>query len=235
MKKPSDDHKGAGAQRSSYDVASAASRESLRKPRRRLIQALAASGVITSAAILPKKWAKPAVESVTIPAHAQTTGESRNEARTVELCNTENFMVVQIDDRERPESLLASGVERVWGEVVHEFVEAAYAGDDPEPEACEPTGCARIRYSKASDSGTLYLGYIDGLGVMEAQVPFVDGETGSLNSTCFEPGGSFRVDLDTDEHATLTLMNLNSSKSTTVLDMVRNCSCEPFEDFSEDT
>lgn len=41
--------------------------------RRRLLQILLGVGVITSGRMLPDQWVKPVVESITLPAHAQTS------------------------------------------------------------------------------------------------------------------------------------------------------------------
>lgn len=49
--------------------------ERTRKSRRKLIQLLATGGVVTSAKVIPTDWAKPVVETVALPAHAQTTEE----------------------------------------------------------------------------------------------------------------------------------------------------------------
>ena len=50
--------------------------------RRRLIKALGAGGVVVAGKDIPEQWSTPFVESVLIPAHAQTTNsedESRDE------------------------------------------------------------------------------------------------------------------------------------------------------------
>lgn len=48
----------------------------LSKPRRKLLRTLAAgSGVVLTGTSLPDKWSRPVVDSVVLPAHAQTTGQ----------------------------------------------------------------------------------------------------------------------------------------------------------------
>src|SRR5690606_15413149 len=47
------------------------------KARRRLLKGIAAGGgTIAAGASLPERWTRPVVEAVSLPAHAQTTGES---------------------------------------------------------------------------------------------------------------------------------------------------------------
>lgn len=41
--------------------------------RRRLLQVLLGAGVITSGQMLPERWIKPVIESISLPAHAQTS------------------------------------------------------------------------------------------------------------------------------------------------------------------
>ncbi|MFT5114595.1 MAG: hypothetical protein ACI8P9_003933 [Parasphingorhabdus sp.] len=48
--------------------------DSRQQARRRLMKSVTASGVGLS--ILPKSWGKPLVDSVVLPAHAQTTDDS---------------------------------------------------------------------------------------------------------------------------------------------------------------
>jgi hypothetical protein len=45
--------------------------------RRRMMKAVAASGgAITGMALLPEKWVTPIIQSVYLPAHAETTSDS---------------------------------------------------------------------------------------------------------------------------------------------------------------
>src|SRR5690606_27027324 len=47
------------------------------KARRRLLKGIVAGGgTIAAGASLPERWTRPVVEAASLPAHAQTTGES---------------------------------------------------------------------------------------------------------------------------------------------------------------
>ena len=50
--------------------------EKLEKRRKALKSILAGSGTVVTAAAMQDKWAKPVIESVVLPAHAQTSGAS---------------------------------------------------------------------------------------------------------------------------------------------------------------
>lgn len=54
------------------DLDTRASGESVEKSRRNLLKAITAGGA--TAAVVPSEWTKPALKSVLLPAHAQTTG-----------------------------------------------------------------------------------------------------------------------------------------------------------------
>ena len=51
-----------------------ANKEKLEKRRKALKNILAGSGTVITAAAMQDKWAKPVIESVVLPAHAQTSG-----------------------------------------------------------------------------------------------------------------------------------------------------------------
>jgi hypothetical protein len=52
--------------------------------RRKLLKSIAAgSGAIVAGKSLPESWSKPVVDSVMLPAHAQTTQDQRASALTV--------------------------------------------------------------------------------------------------------------------------------------------------------
>ncbi len=196
-----------------------------RRSRRRLIQVLTAGGVITSAKLLPTEWAQPVVESVSLPAHAQTTGE------VIELGNNEPFGAAAASPPERPESLLASGVETA-GDMLRRVITAAHAGDEPDDTlvGCQPNGCARIRFVLGQTIGTLFMGIFDetadGLLVDEIAVPFVDGANGNFAGTCLEPLGiTYRVDLGDAFSALLTLSD--GGKKVFPVTLVRNFFCSP--------
>lgn len=205
--------------------AESTSRQTSRRSRRRLIQVLTAGGVVTTAKLLPSEWARPVVESVSLPAHAQTTSE------VIELGNSDPFGAASNLSNERPESLLASGVETA-GEVLKRVITAAYAGDQPDDTliGCQPNGCARIRFVLGQSIGTLFMGIFDetadGILVDEIAVPFADGANGTFAGTCLEPLGlTYRVDLGDAFSALLTLSD--GGKKVIPIPLGRNFFCDP--------
>ena len=121
----------------------------MRKSRRRLIQGLVAGGVVVTAKSVPYKWSRPVVEAVMLPAHAQTSGQ------LITLGNNNNFGATSTQDLERTESLLASGIEQVWGEFFDSLIEKAYGQDTQ--LACAFTGCSYIEYRQGENSGQLFI------------------------------------------------------------------------------
>lgn len=206
-----------------------------RHSRRRLIQLLTAGGVVTTAKIIPGEWTRPVVESVSLPAHAQTT----EPGEIIVLGNNSNLFA--LSDQERPESLLASGVEDFRTSLLDSLVEQAHAGDDPGdfgPLFCELTGCARIRFRRGSDTGTIYFGIFDGpddaVGTSEFSLSFRDGKEKSLDSTCIGTGYTFIVNLLDDDHAKLILRLAGGGKGEWIVDLFRGFLCEPIGDTLQD-
>ncbi len=64
------DHSGGASSESASPEATEVSEEA-QDSRRKLLQSLAAGGVIGSANLVPDKWAKPAVDTLILPAHAR--------------------------------------------------------------------------------------------------------------------------------------------------------------------
>lgn len=76
----------------------------MKDSRRRLLKVLGASGGVVVAATLPKNWSTPVVESVVLPAHAQTTepddesGQPRRQCCVIEaLIDGRSQLVIQGD------------------------------------------------------------------------------------------------------------------------------------------
>lgn len=49
--------------------------------RRKVVAGLAAGGVLGGGALLPRKWTRPVIETVILPAHARTTNEDPSDNR----------------------------------------------------------------------------------------------------------------------------------------------------------
>ncbi len=204
-----------------------------RKSRRRLIQMFTAGGVVASAKSIPGKWSSPIVDAVALPVHAETTCE------VIELGNDRNFLDDFVTGAERAESLLASGVDRIWGGLRDTLIEQTYA-QDTEVGFCEPTGCASIRYLCDETMGQLTISVFDNTAdsnslTMDVILNFKDGQIHSLDETCFGPSVSFVVNLISNSLATLTIMCCDN-KLEIAVDLVTNFICEPADDLvSDDT
>jgi hypothetical protein len=203
--------------------------DTMRRSRRRLIQILTAGGVVTSARLVPAEWARPVIESVSLPAHAQTTGE----VEVIVLGNDGVAFGDRTPDSERPESLLASGVETMT-DLLDRITQAARAGEDFQDDAivgCNLTGCFRIRYVKGQTNGVLFVSTADfstdSLDTDEITRPFVDGVNGSFAGTCLENlYDGYRVDLKNDNLAELHIF-IAAGKSLDPIDLVKNFNCNP--------
>ena len=192
----------------------------IRKSRRRLIQVMVAGGVVATAKTVPNSWSRPVVNSVVLPAHAETSGGLIN------LGNNGNFFVMNTQDLERTESLLASGIGQGWDAIYKALVEEAAAGSDG-IVGCGLAGCSHIEYLSGSNSGKLFVfvGDLEGDSPAPEEISFdfTDGQTGSLNSPCLNPAIDFRVDLVSDELAKLTLW----IDGPVMIDLVKNYECTP--------
>jgi hypothetical protein len=197
----------------------------MRKSRRRLIQVLVTGGAVMTANSVPGKWSRPVVEAVMLPAHAQTSG-------LITLGNNGNFNVNNTQDMEQTESLLASGISNGWAEVIDTFIEEANAGPDDGQSLCGFAGCSYIEYISGANSGMLYLTVMDysadSLGPRDIVMNFTDGQVGPFSDPCLDFANGFRVDLENDTLAYLTL--LIGEKVILELDLVKNFVCEPVED-----
>ena len=201
------------------------------KSRRRLIQFMVAGGVVATAKSVPNSWSRPVVNSVTLPAHAQTS--------LIILGNNRNLGATDTQDMEQTESLLASGISNGWAEIYDTLVQEAEAGADGDdgPVECRLSGCNRIEYSRGANSGMLYIGVLtlpeDSEGPTELVMSFTDGQLGFFTEAC-GPLDSFRVDLVNDTLAMLTIFD--GIKDVIELELVNNFDCtpEPTEDFIED-
>ena len=197
------------------------------KSRRRLIQFMVAGGVVATAKSVPNSWSRPVVQAVMLPAHAQTSG-------LITLGNSNNFNVNNTQDMEQTESLLASGISNEWADVIDTFIEEANAGDDGELPVCGFAGCAYIEYISGANSGMLYLTVmdqtLDSSGPKNIVMNFTDGQVGAFSDPCLQVYNGFRVDLQNDTLAYLTL--LLGEKVLLELDLEPNpdCTPEPTED-----
>ena len=94
--------------------------------RRKLLKSIAAgSGAIVAGKNLPESWSRPVVDSVMLPAHAQTspTGPSGGSSGDIELTSIENLN----DDS-------------MFARLSDKFISSAHA-DDPCPETIRWTTC----------------------------------------------------------------------------------------------
>jgi hypothetical protein len=198
----------------------------LRKSRRRLIQVLATGGAVVTANSVPKQWARPVVDAVTLPAHAQTSGE-------ITLGNNGNVFVINTQDQEQAEAMLASGNTSSWGEVLDLFVAEAEAGlQDDFQVLCTFAGCFSIKYQRGENSGKFYASVIDNLadnntGAYDLVLDFTDGQWLPFDEPCLLDR-EFRVDLVNDEVAWLRIKL--GEKMNTRIRLVRDFVCEPAED-----
>ncbi len=191
------------------------------RSRRRLVQVLAAAGTVVTAKSIPGKWARPVVESVTLPAHAVTTGVP------VELGNSTNLFA--ITEGERAESLLASGVERLENMLLTHLTETAYAADTN----CEFTGCVRVTFNTGESTGTIFFQVFTFEGdspTAEFSLPFTDGAVRSIgDNTCLGaiPPYTFVVDIVSEVLATLTLLANGGGKGSWTVNLTPTYSCRP--------
>lgn len=108
--------------------------------RRRSLRKLAAGSVAAGvAATVPGRWTRPVVESVLLPAHAQTS---------IDVPEDGDFF---LDLSDFPGSddfglRLDRGAAPIWARLLDGVVPTAHAGEAPPPRGCLPCGvCARIR------------------------------------------------------------------------------------------
>jgi len=106
------------------------------KARRRLLKGIVAGGgTIATGASLPEHWARPVVEAVSLPAHAQTTGESGPSLDDLSPWESgeQDFVVGGPEDNERFASLDSPSDAPDWdalsdNEILEFFTRPAYAG-----------------------------------------------------------------------------------------------------------
>ena len=155
------------------------------KSRRRLIQAIAAGGIVSSSAVAPTKWSSPVVKSVIVPAHGATTG-----AETCMLGNSTGT-ALNLDPGKfyEREAQLASG-QSITPSGVDEMLLGVALAQDGENECDKLTGCFWIEFECNSDVGTLYATAFDdsadGAQTLVLAAPFEFEELGVIGGVCFE-------------------------------------------------
>lgn len=106
------------------------------KARRRLLKGIVAGGgTIAAGASLPERWTRPVVEAVSLPAHAQTTGESGPGLDDLSPWESgeQNFIAGGPEDTERFASLDSQSDTPDWdalsdNEILDFFTRPAHAG-----------------------------------------------------------------------------------------------------------
>lgn len=199
--------------------------------RRKLIQALAASGVVVSAKLIPEKWGKPVVDAVALPAHAQTTEPDRCTLGA----NSPGVVLTE------PASIY-DGIVDSAREALEDLVDVAWAGDQSEDTSiCDLfTGCFWIRFECNSNRGRLFARVFD-IGAdsdsdeitapdcEEISAPFESGVEGDIG------GAPFVVTIISRDEATLQILGCQEFEN---IPLERNFNCgpcpNPFEDFEGD-
>jgi len=201
--------------------------------RRKLIQALAASGVVVSAKLIPEKWGKPVVDSVALPAHAQTTEPTESDRCTLGI-NVPDIVLSE------PASVY-DGIADSTRDALDVLVETAWAGDaqDDEPEDTSVfcgqfTGCFWIRFECNSREGRLFARVFDfgddsgsdedaAPDCEEISAPFMSGVESDIG------GAAFTVTIISRNEATLQIDCFSE------LTLVPNFDCGPCPDRTADT
>lgn len=158
-----------------------------RSARRRLIQALALGGGITSAKLIPGRWSSPVVKSALLPAHA-----------TSSICSLGNSQpyIINITENPNPDQDGISappGARSVAMRLADLLMPEASAGIPEDRFLVRLTGCFWIEFPCNSDRGTLFASAIDVTADFDEDeeeeqaisAPFMFGEQGDLEGYCF--------------------------------------------------
>jgi len=192
-------------------------------PRRRTLRKLAAGSVAAGVALAaPGRWTRPVVESVMLPAHAQTSADVPEDGDFfMDLSGfpgPDDFGLRQ--DR---------GAAPMWARLLDRVVPTARAGEAPPPRGCLPCGvCARIRGGKVtvtvtglSDGGSGPF-CLEASGRVGGTVPIqlVDGDTGDC-----EVVNSVEILRVEGSAPTRTLIIGGGTEASLEEDPSRTCSC----------